>query len=543
MLEINNILHIFRGSLAGIIAPLLLYSCETDVINSKAGELPDAEEIDQTFGTLRSYKSVSNHIAIGLTQGNGINSDRIYYTLSQPASQSLSLTATIDPELVDLYNQTYGTNFSLLTASNVSVADNGMLKFEPGATKSEPLKITFKADGLDPGIYLLPVRITEAGSVFAEEQKQQLFYLVSVRGLDLIDNPLDTDFLTVFYLNTDDYQPLLADIFAVEKEDDNTHERFWKRTIGNIVNLRVVQIGYDKSCDGAKLILNANIRYVLEHAAKYIRPLQDKKRKVCLCIEGGGTSFGFCNLKDAQIADFVAQVKTVVEMYGLDGINLWDRNSGYGKDGMPAMNTTSYPKLIKALREALGNEKMLTVTDHMEPTEYFWDTDATGGIAVGEYIDYAWSGYMREDQDIQLIDPWLDPNEAMSMGIMLLDRKPIAGLDATRYGNFAIPWYSVNSEYLSNAEGFINLMMWRMSGYMRSRIVVYADLLTWVQNEYEYTLSQTVGMVYPCIVDDAMDMETGEIINSYMLKATDSELGCGEIGTGKWGYNYLTKDW
>ena len=48
-------------------------------------------------------------------------------------------------------------------------------------------------------------------------------------------------------------------------------------------------------------------------------------------------------------------------------------------------------------------------------------------------------------------------------------------------------------------------------------------------------------MVYPCIADDAMDMETGEMINSYMLKATDSELGCGEIGG--WGYNYLTKDW
>ena len=543
MLLDNKILHIFKCTLAGIAMLAALAACDTDIITNEAGELPDVEVIDKTFGTLRSLRTVANHIPIGLTQGDGSTSDHIFYSLSQPASQSLSLTATIDPELVDVYNQTYGTNFSLLPAGNVTVADNGILKFEPGAIKSGSLKIDFKADGLNPGTYLLPIRITEAGSVFAEEQKQQLFYLVSVRKLDMIDNPLDTDFLTVFYLNTDDYQPLLADIFAIEKKDGNTGERIWKRTIGNIINLRVVQIGYDKSSDGARLILNANIRYVLEHAAKYIRPLQDKKRKVCLCIEGGGTSFGFCNLKDAQIADFVAQVKAVVEMYGLDGINLWDRNSGYGKDGMLAMNTTSYPKLIKAMREALGNDKMLTVTDHMEPTEYFWDTTATGGIVVGDYIDYAWSGYMREDQDIQLIDPWLDPNEAMGMGINLLDRKPIAGLDATRYGNFAIPWYSVNSEYLSNAEGFMNLMMWRMSGYMKSRIVVYADLLTWVQNEYEYTLSQTVGMVYPCIADDAMDMETGEIINSYMLKATDSELGCGEIGTGKWGYNYLSKDW
>ncbi|HAY18285.1 MAG TPA: glycosyl hydrolase family 18, partial [Rikenellaceae bacterium] len=66
---------------------------------------------------------------------------------------------------------------------------------------------------------------------------------------------------------------------------------------------------------------------------------------------------------------------------------LWDRNANYAvaeEKGFPKVNTTSYPKLIKALREALGQNKLLTVTDHEEPTEYFWDTQATGGIKVGE---------------------------------------------------------------------------------------------------------------------------------------------------------------
>lgn len=115
---------------------------------------------------------------------------------------------------------------------------------------------------------------------------------------------------------------------------------------------------------------------------------------------------GFCNLTDAQIEDFAAQVKTVIEQYELDGVNLWDRNSGYGKEGMPAVNTTSYPKLIKALREALGTEKLLTVTVYEEPTATFWDTEATGGIAVGDYIDYAWSGYNSNSEAPQLLDPW-----------------------------------------------------------------------------------------------------------------------------------------
>ena len=145
------------------------------------------------------------------------------------------------------------------------------------------------------------------------------------------------------------------------------------------------------------LNLGNDMRYVLDHIDKYIRPLQDKGRKVCICLEGGGSGLGFCNLTDTQIEDFVAQVKAVITAYELDGVNFWDRNAGYGKEGMPAMNTTSYPKLIKAMREALGNDKLVTLTDFEEPTEYFWDTAATGGIEVGQYLDYAWSGYLNNE--------------------------------------------------------------------------------------------------------------------------------------------------
>ena len=34
-------------------------------------------------------------------------------------------------------------------------------------------------------------------------------------------------------------------------------------------------------------------------------------------------------MSDAQIADFSNQVKDVIELYQLDGVNLWDRDSGY----------------------------------------------------------------------------------------------------------------------------------------------------------------------------------------------------------------------
>lgn len=120
---------------------------------------------------------------------------------------------------------------------------------------------------------------------------------------------------------------------------------------------------------------------------------------------------------------------------------------------------------------------------------------------------------MREDEDVQLIDPWLDPNEATNMGIMLHKRKPFAGLDATRYGNFAIPWYPEDNEFLTNAEGFLNIMMWRMSGFMKSSVIVYADLISRLQNKYEKSLGEVVGIAYTCIAEDAMNLEAGTIIN------------------------------
>ena len=92
-----------------------------------------------------------------------------------------------------------------------------------------------------------------------------------------------------------------------------TFQTLWKHLLGNIINLRVVKIGYDEATGRALLDLNSDIRYVLEHTDKYIRPLQDKGRKVCLSIEGSNSGLGFCNLSDAQIADFAAQVKSCLE--------------------------------------------------------------------------------------------------------------------------------------------------------------------------------------------------------------------------------------
>ena len=95
-----------------------------------------------------------------------------------------------------------------------------------------------------------------------------------------------------------------------------------------------------------------------------------------------------------------------------------------------------------------------------------------------------------------------------------------------------MPWYSQESEILAGSLGYLNIINWRLSGYYRSHIIVYADLITLLQNDYETTLGSIISAGCMCIMDDMLNMETGEFIYSYYFD--NSKIR---------GYNYLTKDW
>ena len=372
--RINNVKKgvvtlLFAAVIAGLTA------CETDPVKSQRGELPDKDLLENTYVKIRSIKSPTEFAVVNLSEGTTVTEDRIYCRLTRPAERAMTITAAVDESLVEACNEEYGTDLLPFPAGNVTIAGNGTIAVAAGERISDKIQVSFKSDGLAAGTYLLPIAISSNDAALTDEDKA-IYYGVKVRGIDIGNYELDTEYLNVFYLNTTEYQPLLADIWILQKtEAMPPFNTLWERTYGNIVNLRIVQIGYEADTERALLVLNSDIRYVLEHADKYIRPLQDKGRKVCLSLEGNGSGLGFCNLTDSQIADFTAQVKACLELYDLDGVNFFDRNAGYGQvEGMPEMNTTSYPKLIKAMREAMP-DKLLTLADYEEPTEYFGDTE------------------------------------------------------------------------------------------------------------------------------------------------------------------------
>ena len=523
------------AALAGLMA------CDADTVEQQGGKLPDKEPLETVSGMLRSGNSSEKTIDVLLTEGSGgFVMRNFYFQQTKPASDGLSLDAWIDATLLDDYNAAEEVERTLLPEANYEFPDGKALDLSPEAQRSALKRIKFSATGLAAGEYVLP--LTVAGQD-APDANKTLYYNVSVRQPYTDEYALHDghDLFFVFYINTNDFQPLLAQDYIMRKKLARGTTVAWYDAVGNIINLRTVMLDYDAATGRALLNLGNDMRYVLDHAVKYIRPLQEHGSKVCISIEGSGKGLGFCNLTDGQIVDFVAQVKTVVEEFGIDGINLWDRGSEYGKEGMPAMNTASYPKLIKALREALGREKLLTVTVYEEPTSTFWDTQATGGIAVGDYIDYAWSGYNRESEVPQLLDPW-HPELAY---VSDYTQKPIANLPKERYGCINFPIYSTSAMEISTAIEqilYTDMLDW-VPNYKPNNIIVFDDLHTNLQDNYEAYWD--IMFADCCTV---MDSENRYLLGSrsgysYTLDKYRMDLQPGPSGVLISGYGKWKKDW
>ena len=463
--------------------------CTEDDISMPAGQLPDETPMNSVGGQLCSGKTFSNKITVSMYKGDGAVTEEICYALTKPAITAVTVKAIPSPELVAQYNSDNETDMKEFPVANVTLGNGGSLTVAAGKKESGTISITLSPDGLKPEtLYLLAIALTQNPvGVDAQGNKQVIYYRVNFREKTITCIPGTTgqiqdippllpEVITVFYVNTETYQPLIASAWGIMLDDMITRP-YPIYSLGNIVNLKRATIGYDGVSQRALFELGSDLAYVLEHRDKYIRHLQEYKRKVCLCIENGGKGIGFCNMNDTQIADFVRQVKDVIERYQLDGVNLWDEDGKYGKAEMPGMNTTSYPRLIKALREALP-DKLLTLVDKGDATEYFYDVSRCGGIEVGGYIDYAWHGYFSSTEELQIINPNLDGSVQT---YSKYTRRSIAGLTETRYGCVNVPRYSSNDPNIRNRAADI-ICKWKSGGNKKSNILIYGDDL--IGNEY-----------------------------------------------------------
>ena len=509
--------NIIRSLLFALPLAVLLSACSEEFIALETGKLPDEASFAAVKSSMRSGHSFSGVTIIDIfaqekdEEPQTTVIDELVLTLNKPASKDLTAEIVIGGEFSAEYRaevarrnqqalaywRKLGGSFQkteyksdFFPTANLQMSAE-TVTIKAGKTDSDKIVIKLSNKELDPEtIYSLPLTVVlsdDNGTVIKSE------YIISVDKLSVTADSwqietkekieMNPELFTVLYLNVEEYQPQAANVMAYMRthmEEGYIQKHY--TLAGNIVNLRPSTVGYAPETQRVLFSLSPDLHYVLENSARYIRPLQAAGRKVCICIQGGGKGIGFCNMSDAQIEDFTAQVKNVVESYDLDGINLRDEGSGYGKEGFPPMNTTSYPKLIKSLREALP-DKLLTLVDKEEPTEYFHDAALCGGIEVGKYIDYAWHGYAEENQFLQIIEPWENENPYSTF-----KRKPIAGLSQDRYGSIVVPRVSANSgmSFEDERQQSLNVFFWKRDGRMKNKMyVVYADITGRLAGDYE----------------------------------------------------------
>lgn len=508
-------------------------SCEMEPAGYPSGKQIDEETLKSSSVSLTSIRTSRNTVYCVMTEGNGVITEGLRATINTPSSFDQTVVLKADQSLVESYAAETGRKYLPLPETFYSFDNGGALVLSAGKTSSDLARLTCRATNslgnrIKAGHYLLPV---VAAASAGEMSRDVVYYDITVREKFEEGLPLFDDLLMVFYLNTSQYDPRLITDYNLLRTDFSDFSDTYM-TFGNIINLRKTTVIYEPATGRALLNLSSDMKYVLDNYTTYILPVQETERKVCLSIEGGNTGLGFCNMTDAQIEDFAVQVKQLFDTYSLDGVNLWDRNSEYGKEGMPPMNTTSYPKLVKALREVLGTDKLLTLTDHEEPTEYFWDTEATGGIKVGEYLDYAWTGYCDEDYPFEIVDPYHpdDPNVSKEH-----IRKPIAGLDATKYGCINAPWQKGTADMIFWESNGKKVAAWNKAGYEKSNIVLHADMRTHLQDEYEHNWDPT--FVINFMTDGSIRHDDNGTI-AIIFDRTDIESIAGGSGYNKW-----KKDW
>ncbi len=528
---------------------LAMMGCTAEDITQIGGTLPDETPMNSVGGILRSERTLSNLIDIDLYEEDEESNEYISYTLTKPATSTVTLKAIANEALADAYNEKYNLETKTFPTANMRFENDGTLTIAAGKQTSAAIKATISTDGLEIGtLYLLALTIEKAATnVEAQAEKQALYYRIYIekKATTIEPNPgipedipeLLPNLTSVFYVNTETYQPYIANAFGITAQPKGQSRKIY--SLGNIINLKRATINYDALSQRVMFTLGTDLGYVLEHSNKYLRPIQVHNRKICICIENGGQGIGFCNMNATQITDFVRQVKAVVERYDLDGINLWDEDSKYGKTGIPEMNTTSYPMLIKKLSEALPG-KLLTLVDKGDATEYFYDVDKCGGIKVGSYIDYAWHGYVSPTEILQVINPNL---EGSPQDYSKYTRKSIAGLNASCYGSVNVPCYNDNDKEIRDPASEI-ITKWKTIGNKKSNILVYGNDL--IGQEYAGYETATENMISGYSISRFMDDGYTWNFDSDTQKAGTTRYTAGRLyATASSGpdANPFRKDW
>lgn len=382
---------IFNSNMNSIVSavarlmPLLavaIVACSEE-IQLPGGDTAGWNETDRSFGYLRRADASANVSTLDIYDGQA--AVEFQFGLTGNPRKAVDVRLEVDPALLETYNKEQGTDYALFPELLLAIEEEGKLLVAPGK-RPHPMALTLRTDeSVDPAVeYAVPLRaVVETPGVEMDEGADWHLLVVRKAGTRP-DAAKPSGVRTIVYVEVNDCSPLNAAQYTLKNSG---------KPIVDIVNIFAANINYDAVTRRAYIHMNENVSHILENRDKYIAPLQRLGIKVCLSILGNHTDVGPANLSAAQAADFAAQLRSVVDAYGLDGIDFDDEYASYyedskwtAPDGLEVPSSANYARLCYETKRAMP-DKLVTV---YHVGRYLDFNERIGGMTPGDFVDYAY---------------------------------------------------------------------------------------------------------------------------------------------------------
>lgn len=377
------------------VLPLLILGvCFTACVEDiELDPIGNHNNVDGTYGSVKNLTGARDLSTVTLF-GSKSNTVQLYFELSEKASQAVSVKLKIDKSALDAYNAANGTSYQIYPEAQVSLKNEGVINIATGSLKSEAVDITVTSNGEAGKTYAIPVSAeVVAGGVAVSASSKSYIYLVKTYGA-IPDSDKGTGVKSILYIEVNDENILNAGEYTMA----NSGKPFF-----DVVNIFAANINYNSETKRVYVNCNENVTHILKNADQFIRPLQAKGIKVCLTILGNHDEAGVANLSAEAAADFARELKSYMDVYGLDGVDFDDEYSKYNVSnpgpGLVSPSGAATARLVYECRKAMP-DKIVSVYDYSS----YVPSGIVEGVEVGTLMDYSyWGAYAQWSDRSNLI--------------------------------------------------------------------------------------------------------------------------------------------
>ncbi|MCC8113391.1 MAG: DUF1735 domain-containing protein [Bacteroidales bacterium] len=319
---------------------------------------------------------------------NGSGTINLYLQSSKAAVSDCGAEVMFDADVLDAYNAANGTSYPLLVYSRISLPSNEMT-LAAGQTKGAALPITISGDGLlDPETtYGLPLRFVPVNDQFAGSDSTMVVLVKDYSTFPGADKTYNgaPGMKMMAVLEVNDVNPLNVMGFTLK---DSGKQLF------DMCVLFAANININATTGLPYVYCNDNVQAILSNADTYIRPLQERGIKVVLGLLGNHDASGVSTMTPEVSAQFAQEVKTVCDVYQLDGIFLDDEYTDYDSaasgryPGFQTRSTEAASRMLYDIKQAQP-ERLLISYRYQD----LYSAVAINGVEPGQFVDYVVNDY------------------------------------------------------------------------------------------------------------------------------------------------------